>query len=152
MNGAELYSILAQDSACQSAFAGVYAADQLPLLVHIRPRLYVANTDISSKLGSHWVAFYFPEDDGPGEFFDSVGHRPDYYHSFFQSFLINNGTNYLSLTERIQGHGSNTCGLYCVFYALQRCRGHSLRTIVESFAGRNKTQNDIAMMRMIWPS
>ena len=46
----------------------------------------VANTDPSSKPGTHWVAFYFPSK-GKGEFFDSYGHPPIYYNNSFKNFL-----------------------------------------------------------------
>jgi len=37
-------------------FDGVFSCDRLPS----RPRLFVANTDSSSKPGEHWIAIYVP--------------------------------------------------------------------------------------------
>jgi len=39
------------------------------------PHLLVCNTDPSYKPGRHWIAIYI--EDGRGEFFDSIGHRPN---------------------------------------------------------------------------
>jgi hypothetical protein len=128
-------------------FAGVYAADELPLTVEGRPRLLVVNSDVASGLGKHWLALYFPED-GVNQFFDSTGHAPDYYHPRFQNLLSNNGTSYKFLNVRFQDFGSNTCGHYCVFYALLGC---SLERIADFFEGQSKWQND-ELMRQLFPT
>ena len=79
----------------------ITSADRLPKSRIQRPKTLVLNTDPSNRPGEHWVCFYFPEI-GPAEFFDSLGHSPEYYHRNFQSLLIVNGPEYLHHTRRIQ--------------------------------------------------
>jgi hypothetical protein len=131
-------------------FAGVYATDHLPRTVNEKPRLYVVNTDVAAGLGLHWVAFYFPTD-GIAEFFDSTGHPPEHYHTSFRRFLLDNARAYKILRIRLQGYHSNTCGQYCIFYAIHRCYGYSLHAIVDFFHGQSKWQND-EIIRELFPT
>ena len=40
-------------------FIGALARDELPLLINKFPALIIANTDPSTKSGTHWILFYF---------------------------------------------------------------------------------------------
>jgi hypothetical protein len=63
----------------------VVSADEIPGRPIWKPAGFIVNTDLSSGPGKHWVCFYFPKK-GPAEFFDSLGHSPEFYHSLFRSF------------------------------------------------------------------
>jgi len=54
-------------------FDGVFSSDRLPT----NPRLLVSNTDPSDMPDQHWVVIYVDEDGHHGEYFDSLGRRPD---------------------------------------------------------------------------
>jgi len=54
-------------------FDGVFSCYRLPS----RPRLFVANTDSSSKPDEHWIAIYVADDGSYGEYFDWFGRGPD---------------------------------------------------------------------------
>ena len=79
----------------------VTCADELPVAIGRRPRTYAVNTDPCSRSGSHWIVFHFPGN-GPCEFFDSLGRRPETYHRRFEYVLIANGPRYLYTPNRIQ--------------------------------------------------
>jgi hypothetical protein len=138
MDSIQLTQKLRSDPICNPQFAGVYASDELPQSVDRKPRLFIVNTDVSRGFGIHWVALYFPIDE-PAEFFNSIGHPPD---SHFHRFLQNNGPTYMFQKRRLQGFGSRTCGQFCLFYALHRCRGWTLEKIVDFFKGQKEWQND----------
>ena len=67
----------------------MYPSEKLPASVSQYPALYIANVDTSDKPGSHWVAFYFTEEQ-EGEFFDSNGATPSKYSGTFTTFLNRN--------------------------------------------------------------
>ena len=69
MNGKQLHDMLLGYPVT------ICTADQLKIQ---RGRFVISNTDTSQGPGQHWVTFYFPKR-GPFEFFDSLGHRPEYY-------------------------------------------------------------------------
>jgi hypothetical protein len=77
MNTAEITHALEQDSITSTKFCRVFPSDKLPRRLDKYPCGFVANTDPSSKPGTHWVAFYFPSKE-KGEFFDSYGQSPDF--------------------------------------------------------------------------
>jgi len=54
-------------------FDGVFSCDRLPT----KPTLFVCNTDPSYKPGKHWIDIYVADDGRYGEFFDSLGRRPN---------------------------------------------------------------------------
>ncbi|CAB3981379.1 ADP-dependent glucokinase [Paramuricea clavata] len=86
MNTAQITHALEQDPVTSKKFCGVFPSDKLPQTINRYPCGFVANTDPSSKPGTHWVAFYFPSEE-KGEFFDSYGHAPEYYRESFGDFL-----------------------------------------------------------------
>jgi len=131
MNTSQLDHLLMSDPIVRCQFGGVCAADELPLRVPYRPRIYVVNTDNRGQPGRHWVTFYFPKK-GPTEFFDSLGHSPDYYRRRFKSVLLKNGPCYSYNKIRLQPIGDLTCGQYCVYYAVHRCRGWTINKIVKA--------------------
>ena len=129
MNELRISTILERDPVSRRRFGGVLAANELPRIVGQRPRVYVVNTDVRGLPGTHWTIFYFPRR-GPAEFFDSMGHSPDYYHRQFKRFLIKHGPTYVYNRRRIQPYGTDTCGRYCIAFAKLRCRGWTMKRIV----------------------
>lgn len=141
MNGRQLTNFLSAQEACQNQFVGIYAADEQPKKVFRRPYFFISNTDVTSGFGKHWVTFLFPGS-GPAEFFDSLGRPPEHYHKHFRDYLSDEATSYKFQTLPLQGYGSNTCGLFCLFYALKRCEGWTFEKIIEHFASKSGWRND----------
>ncbi len=146
MDSTDLSRCLRSDPTCNSLFAGVYAADELPRTM-VGESLLLVNTDISSGFGIHWTAMYVSSQ-GTAEFFDSTGHPPEHYCDGFRQFLINNGPNYKFQKRRLQSVGSRLCGQYCLFYALRRCQGWTLDRVVDYFDGQTPQQNDEVIAKM----
>lgn len=132
MWSSQIASTLHSDPVCSLQFAGIYASDDLPEMINKKPSLYVCNTDVAAGLGLHWIVFYFPDNE-IAEFFDSLGHPPEHYSSHFETFLTKNSTSYKFQTKRLQGIGAGTCGQFCLFYAIHRCRGWTLKDVVSHF-------------------
>jgi hypothetical protein len=118
----------------------VVSADEIPRRPVQKPAGFIINTDPSELPGKHWVCFYLPKK-GPIEFFDSLGHSPEYYHPLFRSFLIVNGPSYLHNTGRLQDYGSPYCGEYCLDFLIQREKGNSYCNYMTQF-GDNYAKND----------
>lgn len=142
MNASDILRRLGMHSACGPTLIGMYASDTLPEAIEQTPSLHVVNTDIAAGLGIHWVVFYFPGNDEPAEFFDSLGQPPDHYTARFVKFLTNNSPTYKFQRTRIQDFQTHTCGYYCIFYSLHRCNGWSLEDIVDFFDKRPRSEND----------
>ena len=87
MNASEFEEIPKKIDCTKNIFGSVYSSDLLPLEVKQYPQFFVANADNSEKPGTHWVAFYFI-DDQHGEFFDSYGLPPHRYTKYFKDFLL----------------------------------------------------------------
>ena len=137
MNTSQLHYLLTRDPFVRSQLGGVCAADELPLRVPYRPRVYVVNTDNRGQPGRHWVTLYFPKK-GPAEFFDSLGRAPNYYNRRrFKAVMLKNGHGYAFNKIRLQERGTLTCGHYCLYYAFHRCRGWTMNRIVTSLNVKN---------------
>ncbi len=141
MDTRQLRDALRSNPTTRGQLGVVCPADQLPPTVLRRPRLYIVNTDVSSSPGKHWVTFYFPKR-GPAEFFDPIGHEPEYYHRRFRNVLLANGSTYIYNGRRLQGVGSIVCGQFCLYYAYHRCNGSTMGTIVNQFSGTDLTYNN----------
>lgn len=137
---------------CDSILRGhvsVCAADHLPDTLKQFPCGFIVNTDIHSKAGTHWCAFYFDQK-GNGEFFDSYGHQPDYYNNIFPQFLKIHGVSHSNANrKRLQSGYSNACGLYCLFYLHQRFNGMSMNRIVHMFSDYHFSLNDLFVFQFM---
>lgn len=132
MDTIQLENYLFHDPVTAAQQGGVLASDQLPRIVKGTPKLFIANTDVFRRPGTHWVAFYFPLNGLP-EFFDSVGKPPNAYSIILKNFIDRNAPDgYWYCGQQIQGSDS-TCGHFCLYYSLLRCRGIPLPVILQSF-------------------
>ena len=107
---------------------GVVAVDELPLIVK-KPSIFIVNTDPRHLPGKHWIVVYV--DQNVCEHFNSSGRQPN---DEFSDYMTVQGPNYLYNTNRVQAIGSDTCVLYCLFYAYFRCRGFTFLEIVNMFS------------------
>ena len=86
MDTSQIVSALKSDPIARKIFCGVFPSDLLPKVLDTFPCGFVANTDPSNEAGKHWVVFYF-QSEWEGEFFDSYGKPPDYYHETFKEYV-----------------------------------------------------------------
>ena len=130
MNGAQIEHYIRKY--CGNLFMGVFPSDQLPKFIS-RPTLLVCNTDASFLPGQHWIAIAI-DNDGRGEFFDSLGREPG---EPFYSFL-NKHCRFWTFNDRqLQSIISSYCGQYCCFFCVRRSRGMNMNAIINLF--RNDT-------------
>ena len=94
---------------------GVYATNLLPrapIADEDRPVAYVANTDVDTEPGSHWVAFYFPKGENDTvEFFDSYGLNESIYSPYFKRF-VKQCRHVKRNNHQFQSLFSDVCGYY----------------------------------------
>lgn len=137
MWGEEIQSVLNRDVYTQPLYRGVFSRDLIPRVVK-SPYCLVINTDLSTGRGIHWVAVYGDEDNR--EFFDSFGFPPLYYKIGIECTTSN--------SKILQCSNSQTCGHYCLYYLLFRCRGYPLSEIVSWFTS-DCMYNDILVSDFI---
>lgn len=136
MNTEQIDSILRKDEYCGQLFKGVFARDQFVSARITFPGIYVCNTDKMTQPGMHWVAVYF-DNKGKCDYFDSYGLPPlfnDLNHK-----IMSLDKYYVYNNNRIQSFDTNTCGIYCVLYALMRSRGETLSETISTFLLVNTT-------------
>ena len=121
LNTLQLTLALSKYPQTANQFIGVFARDELPLLINKFPALIIANTDPSTTSGTHWILFYFDKN-GNVEYFDSLRKRLSHYHKDFLKFIKNN-CNYYSrvVNKRIQPVNTTLCGHYCLYCKVQPC-------------------------------
>lgn len=124
---------------CGDHFEGVFAVDQLPIVLTKLPRVLIANTDLSSGQGKHWIAIYVSSE-RIGEYFDPLGQKPG---EKFEEFLLRNSRAYVYNDKRIQNLGSRTCGEHSVLFCILRCLGVSYTSIVSLYSQDLLERNDI---------
>lgn len=147
MYARQIDKMLRTDRYTRSSYLGVFPADRLPQKITNFPSALVVNTDPHQLPGSHWVAFYFT-DKKEGEFMDSYGHSPGFYHPAFEQFLKRNSTRWTYNHTSLQHPLSDVCGQYAIFYVLHRSRQVNPNKIINMF-GRDKAHNDFLVRRFI---
>ena len=123
MNTKEIDELL--KATCKQDFQGVFSTDTLPS----QPKLFVCNTDPSTKPGEHWIAIYVSKD-GRGEYFDSFGRKPEKH---FIGYLNEHCRNWIYNKRQLQSIISSFCGYYCCLYCMYRCGGFDLNRVVNLF-------------------
>lgn len=141
MNTTELQCCISCDPRLSSNVMGVFAADQLPTRLFKLPTGFIANTDIHSKEGTHWCAFYI-DTNKRVEFFDSYGKSPAYNSSYFSNWIKTNAIGMKYNCMQIQSDYSNVCGLYSLFYLSHKFTGMTLKDMQSFFNVSNFTLND----------
>ena len=136
MNTIQIEHSLKKDPFTKTIFEKACAKNQL---LHVDyPSAYVINSHPSSKPGEHWIAVYFDKH-GKGEYFDSYGLHPSM--NGFTAFMEHNSNGWIYNNKTVQSLFFTTCGHYCVYFILYRCRGYSMRDIVSRFSS-NLTENN----------
>jgi hypothetical protein len=121
-------------------FQGVFSADKLPM----NPYLFVANTDISTKAGEHWVGI-FVNKNRQGEYFDSFGRPPN---EEFTRYMNATCISWIYNTKQLQSVVSAFCGMYCVVFCKLKARNFDLRKIITMFSS-DTGLNDLVVHRLI---
>lgn len=140
MNNFEIQRCLQSQAHTLQIFKGVFCCDTLPKYISGDVGLYISNTDPSTAGGSHWVLFYFDEQNAV--FFDSYGKKPEFYSPNFLKFLKNNmgGKKYNTNSFELQSLVSSACGQYTLYVSYYISRG------------RRSLQNITTQLRRINPS
>jgi len=116
MNTEQIERLLKKDPYARKIFRKVCARDEMRT-VNVRPSAYIINSHPSTKPGEHWIAM------------------------FFTDVLKRNSKSWSFNKKTLQSLFSKTCGHFCVYYILFRCRGKSMSSLTSHFTA-NLTDND----------
>lgn len=148
METTQLQCMIECDPVLQHRVLDVYAADMLPIKTPSPPYGFIVNTDVHSKQGQHWCAFYC-ETKGHFDFFDSYGRRPAKNSPFFQQWLQEHATVVHTNDIQIQSDTSTVCGLYCIMFLRMRCIGYSYREFMNYFDVSTPEVNDLFVSEVV---
>lgn len=130
MNTTQLKCAIREDACLNKLVKGVYSSDVIPSGNELYPYAYVINTDPQSQPGEHWLVCVC-ENDQTREFYDSFGRSPSYFNENiskkFKGFDFND--------IQIQKEYNDTCGFHVLYFLIMKCRGKSLKNIVNSLKG-----------------
>lgn len=144
MNGETLGRVLAEDPFTSNAdYLAVLTLDELPKepLNRQGTIAFIVNTDPSNEIGEHWVAVYGDKYSPRMEYFDSYGIPP--FRDAFERFFNYQKRGWIRNQRALQGELSSTCGYYCLYYLLLRCRGHRMKDITLPFSEDRNTNDDL---------
>lgn len=137
MYSTEIKRALSAHPKTRNIFRGVYSSDKLP---HYMPykSIAIANTDMSTGKGKHWVLLYMRKD-GTLEFFDSYGNTPDFYNDYLNTLAKIYPTECNG--SQCQAVGSSVCGQYCLFYAIMRQSAFDMSDVIHMFTNNYKAND-----------
>jgi len=141
LSSKDLENILLNNKIFSELEHRVCSMDGLPLRTKTKS-LLIVNSDVHQLRGRHWMAIFIPKD-SPPEFFDSLGKCPSSYSHFLIDFLIEeNAHGFVYNYKRLQAPFSSSCGLYCIYFLVQRVKGKSFESILGEFS-ENLQQNNV---------
>ena len=141
LTGHDLVQICMHSATLRPHFLGVYARDTLPVV--FASGFLIANTDMSSGVGQHWVLLVAPTLDPRRCWFDSLAETPNHYGSEFYACASRRVRNsYFANSTATQPDSSNTCGFHCLTVAYEFCLGRSYIEIMDMFDADDLDRND----------
>lgn len=141
MNTSQLRCMIDCDDVLKGTIIGVFAADRLPTELPLTPFGFIANTDIHSKPGKHWCAFY-GQLGRRIDFFDTYAREPCRNSPYFRRWLDAHAMTVQTNRVQIQSDTSTLCGLYCVLFLHQRLVGYTYQDFVNMFSASDLSTND----------
>lgn len=126
MNSSQISAILRQNPYTKRYFEGCVPADAIPQK-HSYPYFIIVNTDPATKPGQHWQVI-FVESKQKVEHFCSFGLAPNHHMKNF----LNTFPQFYQNPKCIQAASSRACGLFCILYVMQRCRGVPRHQVVSN--------------------
>ena len=144
MNGFTIDKILRRHKDTMPYFKGVFSSNACPDKIE-RGSCYIINTDPMPYPGRHWVCIYAPLEHGPVDYYDSYG-RPPTTIPGIAKFLRTQ--NVVHNTRQIQSLYSDVCGHHCIYFLIERCKGRSMKDIVDRFTD-DPRRNDKYVSRII---
>lgn len=124
MDNGEINKILFSIHNTRRVFLGTFAADRIPFSYRY-PYAVVINTDASTRMGTHWVAIY-AVNAREIEYFDSFGETPNENISKYLSKF----STVIKTSERLQSVYVPNCGLFVIYFIVERCSGKSFSQIL----------------------
>ena len=148
LSGFEIEAVLRKDAHVKRMFRGVFPIDLInqARFPKTGPSIFIVNSDRSNEPGEHWLCVYFMS--GKSEFMDSFGFPASHYPEI-DTFIKRHCHVRKHNTRMLQSVLSDTCGLYCIYYAIQKSRGRSLRSIIAPFHPLNQQKNDMKIRRLL---
>lgn len=150
LNTLQLQEALKTHPVTKTAFAGVYAVDQVQHCDVHPPCLVMVNSDPQWSPGEHWLLFYFVSDTLV-EMFDSLGKDLSHYAPSLTHWIGQQVQEMDRMTERVQPLDSALCGHYCLFYAYCRGNGETMRDITQHMPSPHWIENCIPVLFDIQP-
>jgi hypothetical protein len=128
MNSLQIAQILNQNPYTKRYFRGCVPADKIP---HNNdyPYFVIVNQDVTGQPGTHWL-FVWITSKQRAEFFDSFGGKPRGEIARFLSAFPQLTYN----PHPVQCLNSQACAIYCILYAIQRCRNRPPSKIVSALS------------------
>jgi hypothetical protein len=138
MNGAVLNYVFKTNINTKKHFSGFSSPDlPLPKLKRF-PTIIILNTDKANGPGEHWCLL-FVKSKRKADFFDPYGNPPTYYN--FDKPIFDKLDDVVYSDSCVQGI-TPTCGHHCIFFSIQRARGHSMEHILKKMYSKNLWKND----------
>lgn len=139
MDNHTIDKLLRSHNKTKKRFVGVFASDTLPNSDEIKDTdcFYVVNLDAIKDPGSHWVVVHSCLND-INEYFDSYG-----WHSKNKSITSFMRKHYIYCDKQVQDDRSTVCGQWCIFFIWQRCKGKTMKDIINLFSKSTPLVNDV---------
>ena len=146
MQGFEFHQYINAFPMLKKQFKGIFSIDTLPKSLKLRQFL-ICNTDLSSGSGQHWFVL-LKNSPKSLECFDSLGVSFE-KKELLEKFCKIRRIEELEFNETsFQAINSNSCGLYAIYYIIQRFHNLDLsfeEILEEIFDDKNKEKNELTV-------
>jgi hypothetical protein len=118
MQGFEITEYFEKLPFLRKYFVGIFSINTIPKIIK-KNSFLICNTDTSNGIGKHWICFTKVSTDCI-ECFDSLGINEE-KKQLLKSYCDFKNVSKIQFNEtQFQDNGSSTCGLFAIYFAVQR--------------------------------
>jgi hypothetical protein len=103
----------------------------------------IFNTDFATGPGKHWISLFINKDDHTICFFDSNGEQPPKQIRKFIENLKDYGRYTVLINKNIKQFSNGTCGLFSIYFIIERIYGKSCKSLFVSAENNDKTMEKL---------
>ena len=102
----------------------------------------IFNTGTTASGGKHWISLFINKDERTICFFDSNGNNPQHQiKTFINKINVDNYT--ILINKNTKQFSEGTCGLFALYFIIERLRGKSCKNLFISKENNDKTMEKL---------
>lgn len=141
LHGYEIEGYFDKIPLVKNHFQGIFSIDKIPKTIKVK-HFVIVNLSKASEVGTHWICMV-RTDKTEFEIFNSLGFQN--LEVILPHFKFRTKANFIFNKESYQLDSTSSCGLYCIYFAIERMLNLDLEfhMLLEDIFVADNAENEI---------